>query len=184
MYSLESPSNLTLPVKTVPSGTLSDIFTVPVASPVFVDVNVYVIVSLPVTFIVFPAILLAFTVLIIAIFVSTSFVSLSFTIAVFNTDPSTSLLTFTSKLNSTFLPGSTFTPIPTVSKFSYVNATFGLLFIFILPGTNVVPSGALSFIVTIPSILPLFVASIVYVSISPTFASSLLTFFIDVITGA
>ena len=52
-----------------------------------------------------------------------------------------------------------------------------------LPSTNVVPSGILSFTVATPSTSPVFLISIVYVNVSPFSTSCLSTFFSNVITG-
>ena len=70
---------------------------------------------------------------------------------------------FTVTWNSTVVssPTGTFTFIPWL-KFSCVNSAFDSPPTFILPSTNVVPSGIVSFTVVVPSALPSFLIVIVY----------------------
>ena len=71
---------------------------------------------------------------------------------------------FTVTWNSTVVssPTVTSTFIPWL-KFSCVNSALDSPPTFMLPGTNVVPSGIVSFTVVVPSVLPSFLIVIVYV---------------------
>ena len=82
--------------------------------------------------------------------------------------------TTTSNVNSTDFPAftSTFFQVIVFVAKSYPSVVATFIF---------VPSGILSVTVTFPSPFPLFVRIIVYVNVSPTFATSLLTFFSPVI---
>ncbi len=162
VYSLSSPVKVMFPTNVVPAGTWSATFTVPFPSPLFVDVNLYVIVSNSCNTS-FEAIL-SFTVVIFATFVSTSSVSSSPTVAIFLTVLTTSLLfslfITTIKLTVEAPPFFvTFIVIPLAkSSAVYVESS---PFTLMLPSTNVVPVGIVSFTIVAPSSFPLFVAVIV-----------------------
>ena len=98
------------------------------------------------------------------------FIVAVFTIVPSNVSPSSSS-TVTSKLSSTFPAVSSFSLAGTSSlipsaKFVSVNPSCTSLFIFMLPSTNVVPSGIVSFTNTSPAKSPVFSATILYVIVS------------------
>ena len=173
------PSNSILPTNVAPSGIVSDIFTVPFPSPSFLAVNVYVISSnscngfssvTSVPSACFPS--LVFTVVIFATFVSTSSVDVFPIVAVLLTDFTTSpavvfSFTTTSKLTETSPFAGTTTLFHVIVPFSLSKFPFSV----IVPSTKDVPSGMLSFITVVPSTSVVFFAVIVYLIVSPTFAS-------------
>ena len=161
----------------VPSGILSFTFTVDGAVPLFDRFIVYVILSPAFTLLPLAGsdVLLYVTSDLFTVSV-TSFVSSPSTTAVFlicfTNSPSGNSSTVTWKLMlavpapASVLPG-TFTCIP-LSKFVCVNSVLSCSFTFILPGTNVVPSGIWSLIVMFLSKSPVLLAVIVYVITSPS----------------
>ena len=171
------PSSATVPslfafTNVVPFGAASVTFAVPSAFPLLLKLIVYTSVS-P-TFAVFLS--TAFSPLIFATFVSgLSGISSPSSIAVFNTDIFVSLSITTSNVNVAFPP------------FAFTSTSFHTIWLFSLSYPSVfssfidVPSGILSVTVTFPSPSPLFVNVIVYVKVSPTFASALFTSFLPVI---
>ena len=156
----------------VPVGISSVTVTVPVAFPLFVNVIVYVNVS-P-TFAV--DLSTDFAPIIFATFVSTSSVGLFPSItALFVTDVFVSLLIVTLNETSTVSPAFTSTSVHVIVPLDSTP-------LFVIDfSTNVVPAGISSVTVTVPSAFPLFVNFIVYVNVSPTFASEVFTSFLPVI---
>ena len=160
----------------VPSGILSLTFNVIGAVPsVFSNTITYLISSFAVTVSplagshVLPILTCAF-------FTSfvTSLVGVSSTKAVFlivsSYVPSVKSFTVTWKVKLVSFCAPTFTSIP-LSKSSFVNVpSFSVPFstIFMLPSTNVVPSGIVSFTITFLSKSPVFVTFTVYVIVSPS----------------
>ena len=152
----------------VPSGTVSDILTMPLPFPIFLTVNVYVIVSnscngfsfvTGVPSLCFPS--LVFIVLIFATFVSTSSVGVFPTVAAFFTDFTSSpavffAFTITSKLTVSSLFADTFTFPHVILLFSNLPS------LDIVPSIRVVPSGILSVITVVPSTSDVFFIVIVY----------------------
>ena len=143
----------------VPSGASSFTIAFPSTSPVFSTVIVYLMFS--------PA----FTVSLSAFFVNVitgffvSSVSFPSTVALFFIVPFASSFTVTTKLTSVFPFAGTPISIPSF-KFSAVSFT-QFPFIFILPSTNVVPSGISSFTIVFPLVLPALLTVIVYSKSSP-----------------
>ena len=82
--------------------------------------------------------------------------------------------TITSNVNSTDSPAFT-------STFSHIIEFFSALYPLTFVSFILVPSGIASVTVTVPSPFPLFVNVIVYVNVSPTFASVAFTSFLPVI---
>ena len=152
----------------VPSGIASVTVTFPSPFPLFVRIIVYVNVS-P-TFA--TSLLTFFLPVIFATFVSTSSVGVFPTVAVLLTDFTTSpavvfSFTTTSKLTETSPFAGTTTLFHVIVPFSLSKFPFS----FILPSTKVVPSGMISFITVVPATSDVFFAVIVYLIVSPTFAS-------------
>ena len=113
----------------------------------------------------------------------TSFVSTSSTVAlfviVFVYFPVSISSTVTWKLRVVCPLSGTFTSMPAF-RFSFVWSSLLSSFTFILPSTNVVPSGASSFIITSFAKSPSFVTVIVYVIFSPSVTyDKLFSVFID-----
>ena len=156
----------------VPVGISSVTVTVPSAFPLFVNIIVYVNVS-P-TFAV--DLSTDFAPVIFATFVSTSSVGLFPSItALFVTDVFVSLLIVTLNETSTVSPAFTSTSVHVIVPLDSTP-------LFVIDfSTNVVPAGISSVTVTVPSAFPLFVNFIVYVNVSPTFASEVFTSFLPVI---
>ena len=154
----------------VPVGIASFIVAVPATSPVFVTVIVYVNTSS------FSAVsaLTVFVASITGFFVVG--VSSSFTFAVFMIEPSVPSFTVTLKLIVSVPPlASTDTAIPAFKSFSASVVATPLT--LILPVTNVVPAGIVSFTTASPATLPLFVTVIVYSISSPTTTADLFEVF-------
>ena len=166
MAVIESATNV------VPVGISSVTVTFPSAFPLFVNVIVYVNVS-P-TFAV--DLSTDFAPVIFATFVSTSSVGLLSSItAVFLTDVFVSLLIVTLNETSTVSPAFTSTSVHVIVPLDSTP-------LFVIDfSTNVVPAGISSVTVTVPVAFPLFVNVIVYVNVSPTFASEVFTSFLPVI---
>ena len=162
MAVIESATNV------VPVGTSSVTVTVPSPFPLFVNFIVYVNVSPT-----FASVLSAnFSPVILATFVSTSSVGMFPTVAVLFTDFTTSpavvfSFTITSKLTEASPFAGTTTLFHVIVPFSLSKFPFSV----ILPSTKVVPSGMLSFITVVPATSDVFFAVIVYLIVSPTFAS-------------
>ena len=152
----------------VPSGIASVTVTFPSPFPLFINFIVYVNVS-P-TFA--TSLLTSFSPVIFATFVSTSSVDVFPIVAVLLTDFTTSpavvfSFTTTSKLTETSPFAGTTTLFHVIVPFSLSKFPFP----FILSSTKDVPSGMLSFITVVPSTSVVFFAVIVYLIVSPTFAS-------------
>ena len=152
----------------VPFGIASVTVTFPSPFPLFVRIIVYVNVS-P-TFATLS--LTSFSPVIFATFVSTSSVDVFPIVAVLLTDFTTSpavvfSFTTTSKLTETSPFAGTTTLFHVIVPFSLSKFPFP----FILSSTKDVPSGMLSFITVVPSTSVVFFAVIVYLIVSPTFAS-------------
>ena len=164
MAVIESATNV------VPVGISSVTVTVPVAFPLFVNVIVYVNVSPT-----FASVLsTVFVPVMFATFVSGfSGISLLSIFATFFTVSVVSSLTTTSNVNSTDFPAFT-------STSDHVIVFVALLYPVVFSSFILVPVGISSVTVTVPSAFPLFVNVIVYVNVSPTFASVLSTVFVPV----
>ena len=84
-------------------------------------------------------------------------------------------------LSSTTTSNANFADFPAfTSKFDHVIVFVSLLYPVVFSSFILVPAGISSVTVTFPSPFPLFVNSIVYVNVSPTFASVLSTVFVPV----
>ena len=155
----------------VPSGIGSVTVTVPSPFPLFVNVIVYVNVSPTFAF----DLSTDFTPVIFATVVSgLSGISLLSIFATFFTVSVVSSLTTTSNVNSTDFPAFT-------STSDHVIVFVALLYSVVFSSFILVPAGISSVTVTVPSAFPLFVNFIVYVNVSPTFASEVFTSFLPVI---
>ena len=155
----------------VPVGISSVTVTFPSPFPLFVNVIVYVNVS-P-TFAV--GLSTDFAPVIFATFVSGfSGISLLSIFATFFTVSVVSSLTTTSNVNVA-VPPFAFT-----STFDHVIVFVSLLYPVMFSSFILVPVGISSVTVTVPSAFPLFVNVIIYVNVSPTFASVLSTVFVPV----
>ena len=155
----------------VPVGISSVTVTFPSPFPLFVNVIVYVNVS-P-TFAV--GLSTDFAPVIFATFVSGfSGISLLSIFATFFTVSVVSSLTTTSNVNVA-VPPFAFT-----STFDHVIVFVSLLYPVVFSSFILVPVGISSVTVTVPSAFPLFVNVIIYVNVSPTFASVLSTVFVPV----
>ena len=182
-YFVVSPVTVTSPTNVVPSGILSDIVTVPVPFPLFVAVNLYVIVSnscnrfSSVTGVPSACVpTLSFSVVMFATFVSgLSGISVSSIFATFFTVVVVLFSITTSSVNVA-VPPFAFTST-SVHVIVFVALSYPVVFSFFI----LVPAGITSVTVTFPSAFPLFVNVIVYVSVSPTFAVVLSTLFVPVI---
>ena len=157
----------------VPSGISSLIVTSLLKPPSFVTVIVYVIFSPSTTYPKPCSVVAVFSALIIgSIYVcSVLFVGVSFTVAVFSIFVPLSK-SFTLTLNSTVVLSpaskSTFIPFANSSNVLLVACSFT----FILPSTNVVPAGIVSFTVTSVGAVPLLLSNvIIYVISSFNFTS-------------
>ena len=156
----------------VPVGISSVTVTVPSAFPLFVRVIVYINVSPTFAF----DLSTDFTPVIFATLVSGfSGISLLSIFATFFTVSVVSSLTTTSNVNVA-VPPFAFT-----STFDHVIVFVALLYPVVFSSFILVPVGISSVTVTVPSAFPLFVNVIVYVNVSPTFASALSTSFLPVI---
>ena len=164
--SVTVPFTFMLPLtNVVPSGIVSATVAFPATSPVFVTVIVYVIVSPA-----FTSVLSATLLALITGFLTSS-VGLSFTYALLDIVPVAPLFTVTWNVTvvvPAFSPNlaGTFTSIP-LAKSSAVNSLFATPATTMLPSTNVVFSGIVSFTFIVPGTIPVFVALIVYVITSP-----------------
>ena len=99
-------------------------------------------------------------------------------------EPSVPSFTVTLKLTVPFPPfAATSTGIPPFKSAS-VKSVLSAPFTLMLPSTNVVPSGTVSFITAVPAAVPLFVAVIVYSICSPTATAVLFDVFSELITGS
>ena len=155
----------------VPVGISSVTVTFPSPFPLFVNFIVYVNVS-P-TFAV--GLSTDFAPVIFATFVSGfSGISLLSIFATFFTVSVVSSLTTTSNVNVA-VPPFAFT-----STFDHVIVFVSLLYPVVFSSFILVPVGISSVTVTVPSAFPLFVNVIIYVNVSPTFASVLSTVFVPV----
>ena len=165
MAVIESATNV------VPVGISSVTVTIPSAFPLFVNVIVYVNVSPT-----FASVLsTVFVPVMFATFVSGfSGISLLSIFATFFTVSVVSSLTTTSNVNSTDFPAFT-------STFDHIIVFVALLYPVVSSSFILVPVGISSVTVTVPSAFPLFVNIIVYVNVSPTFASEVFTSFLPVI---
>ena len=156
----------------VPSGIGSVTVTVPSPFPLFVRVIVYINVSPTFAF----DLSTDFTPVIFATLVSGfSGISLLSIFATFFTVSVVSSLTTTSNVNVA-VPPFAFT-----STFDHVIVFVAFLYPVVFSSFILVPVGISSVTVTVPSAFPLFVNVIVYVNVSPTFASALSTSFLPVI---
>ena len=156
----------------VPVGISSVTVTVPSAFPLFVNVIVYVNVSPT-----FASVLsTVFVPVMFATFVSGfSGISLLSIFATFFTVSVVLSLTTTSNVNVAV------SPFAFTSTFDHVIVFVSLLYPVVFSSFILVPVGISSVTVTVPSAFPLFVNVIVYVNVSPTFASEVFTSFLPVI---